>query len=413
MSEAHIALVVHLRMPPVAPDDPRVSALAARLRDATLDGVAVAISAVTLDALAKVAPDALVHLQTAAELLTTPATGAFFPLLDHDRPAMSAQLAAAARVHERHLGASPQGIWFDDGGYEPRTDDLVSAAGLRYAVVDADAVRCASAPAAYGVYAPISCPGSGLAVFARDPEARRLAGAPARPVAPDADATSAYEGAVAHAFAEARVAQARALRKRMDRSPLIVCALGLDELRPTLVAALRSADGLRLTTPGAWLGDGSGSIQRAWPGPSRAGGLVASMSEPERAWVLRHLHAASARLADVFAAGVDAASKLAARELVFAQSGEWLRGLAGGVDEARERLIDHLEAFNRVADDPAAFADPSSEASAWGAGRAAKWPLLDDLSPADFEVATPARVPKPPTDRAVDRHALPRPNEIW
>ena len=405
---AEMALVVRVHLPPVPPDDPRVAALATRVLACPLAGVAVAVTPTALEALAARAPEAVAHLLSASERLTAPATDTFFPLLDHDRAAMSAQLELAVRTHTRCLGEAPGGIWFPDGGYEPRTDDLLAANGLRYAVVDAGAVSSASAAPAYGVYAPLSCPGTGVAVFARDPEARRLAPAdvPARPLAPDAETARACDEALAAAFVSARVVQAAALEKRMDRPPLMVVGLDVSELSPTLLAASRATGAIALTTPGAHLAKAP-ALQRAWPGPSRAGGLVAAMCAPERAWLLRHLHAANARIPALLQSGADAAVRLGLRELLMAQSGDWMRALAEGDAEGQARITDHLRAFARIADDPPGL-DP-----VWAAERAEKWPCFGDVDAALFEPKAPPPRPVAPTDRAVDRYSMPRPNEIW
>ena len=371
--------VVRVSLPPVPLDDPRVDTLVAQLLRAPLDGIAVAVSPIALDLLAARAPHALARLLTAGELLTTPATDAFFPLLDHDRPSMAAQLAVAVRTHERHLGAKPAGILFSDGGYESRTDELLTAAGLSYAIVDADAVRCASATPERDIYAALSCPGSGLRVFGRDPEARRLAvgDLPPRPVLPD----PGYVAAVRTAFAGARATQLAAIRKRVEGTPLVVCELALDEL--PVVA------GLPRMTPSTWL-EANAELQSAWPGPSRAGGLLTAMCADERSWLLRRLHAASTRV-DALIAAEDPRAAGAARELMLAQCGDWMRGVTAGDPEALDRILEHLR---RVADPP-------------------ERPWLSDVTPADFKVAPPRRVAQAPTDREVDRHRLPRPNEIW
>ncbi len=415
MVTAEIAIVTRIHSPPLESDSKRIRSLTIDLEVTPLNRVSIVLSPTALEALAHCRQESIEHLRTAAELITAPATGAFFPLLDHDRAAMSAQLELAAQTHAHHFNEAPAGIWFEDGGYEPRTDDLLALHGLRYVVVDAHAVRCASAVPAFGIHAPISCPGTGVAVFARDREARRVAAAEL----PDRlesvlDAESRIDGAAiqawleafAGAFVAARVAQCGAIAKRMDRAPLIILPLSLGEAR-NLVPALEACETLSLTTPSAYLAKGQG-LQRAWPGPSRAGGLVAAMCAPERSWLLRHLHAASTRAAELVANGApEAAARLAVRELMMAQSGDWLRALVAGDPQGRERILDHLRAFARVADDPTGL-DPD-----WASERAAKWPCFADLDPAIFRAKKPPPRVVKPTDRAVDRHAMPRPNEIW
>lgn len=107
------------------------------------------------------------------EIITCTATHGFLPLMNQDRHAMWAQVEQAARDYERHFERRPQGIWLAECGYLPRVDELLKDAGIRYFFVDTHAILHASAPPVYGVYAPLHCPGTGVAAFARDPESSK------------------------------------------------------------------------------------------------------------------------------------------------------------------------------------------------------------------------------------------------
>ena len=407
---ARLAIVLRAHLPPVRADDPRVAELAGQLRALSghLGRLSVAVSPTAAECLAISAPDVVTDLRSAGELLTTPATDALLPLMDHDRIAMGAQLRVAVETHLRHFGSPPTGVRLPDGGYEPRTDDLLVDAGLRYAVVDAEAVRCASSAPVYGLFAPLACPGSGLAILARDPESRRYEHpAVERPLYPDADAEAAWGVAHAEAFLAARRLQVEWLAKRMDRAPLLLCELDAATVSADFVRGLiprvETEAGLCLDTPANALA-AQPVLQAAWPGPSITGGMVAASCQPTHGWLLRHLHAAARRMRDL-ATDPSKANRQAARELLMAQAGAWLEGLAQAEPESLARVQDHLEAFTRIATAQDEV-DPE-----WLETRRARWPHFPDVDPGLFiRVETP-RKPRPPPGNS--RKALPRPDEVW
>jgi 1,4-alpha-glucan branching enzyme len=107
------------------------------------------------------------------ELITCGATHGFLPLMDVNRNAQRAQIEIGAREFERHFGKRPQGIWLAECGYVPGVDQLLRDAGIRYFFVDTHSVVFAEPRPKYGVYAPIACPESGVAAFARDAESSK------------------------------------------------------------------------------------------------------------------------------------------------------------------------------------------------------------------------------------------------
>ena len=107
------------------------------------------------------------------ELITCGATHGFLPLMNANKKAMHAQIELGAREFERHFGKWPQGIWLPECGYVDGVDELLRDSGIRYFFTDTHGVLHAEPRPKYGVYAPISCPKSGVAVLARDTESSK------------------------------------------------------------------------------------------------------------------------------------------------------------------------------------------------------------------------------------------------
>ncbi|MBI3463712.1 MAG: DUF1957 domain-containing protein [Planctomycetes bacterium] len=107
------------------------------------------------------------------EVLTCGATHGFLPLMTINPNAMYAQVELACREHERHFGRRPAGIWLPECGYAEGIDEILQRCGLRYFFTDTHGVLFASPRPRFGVYAPIICPESGVAAFARDTESSK------------------------------------------------------------------------------------------------------------------------------------------------------------------------------------------------------------------------------------------------
>jgi 1,4-alpha-glucan branching enzyme len=107
------------------------------------------------------------------ELITCGATHGFLPLMTVNRNAVRAQIELGAREFERHFGKRPQGIWLPECGYAPGVDEIVRDAGIRYFFTDTHGVLFAEPRPKYGIYAPILCPQSGVAVLGRDTESSK------------------------------------------------------------------------------------------------------------------------------------------------------------------------------------------------------------------------------------------------
>ena len=107
------------------------------------------------------------------EIITCGATHGFLPLMEMNRNAMRAQIEIGAREFQRHFGRRPQGIWLPECGYAPGVDELLRDAGIRYFFSDTHSVLFAEPRPRYGVYSPLLCPKSGVAVLARDTESSK------------------------------------------------------------------------------------------------------------------------------------------------------------------------------------------------------------------------------------------------
>ncbi len=107
------------------------------------------------------------------ELITCCATHGFLPLMTANPNAVRAQVEVGVREFERHFGRRPQGIWLPECGYSPGVDRVLHDFGIRYFFTDTHGILFADPRPRFGVYAPIACPGSGVAALARDTESSK------------------------------------------------------------------------------------------------------------------------------------------------------------------------------------------------------------------------------------------------
>jgi 1,4-alpha-glucan branching enzyme len=295
------------------------------------------------------------------EIVTCTATHGFLPLMNHDRAAMKAQVSVAAADYRRIFGRTPPGIWLAECGYFPGCDDMLAEEGIRYFFVDTHGILDASARPVYGVFAPIYCPGSGVAAFGRDPESSKQVWSSKEGYPGDFDYREYYrdigwdldldyvapyihpdgirlntglkyhritgdtphkqpynpdrarEKAAAHAanFVFNRQAQARWLAPGMDRPPNIVSPYDAELFGhwwfegPWFLEALarhihQHQDEIALTTPGRYL-DANPENQEAQPSLSSWGdqGFATFWCNETNEWIYRYLHHAAARMADL------------------------------------------------------------------------------------------------------------------
>ena len=113
------------------------------------------------------------------ELWTSAATHAYLPGLlaasgagAPSAPSVRAQLRLGLRGFAEIAGVRPRGLWLPECGYDPRLADDLAAAGVRYTILDAHGLLLAEPRPPAGVLAPV-LGRSGVAFFARDPEAAR------------------------------------------------------------------------------------------------------------------------------------------------------------------------------------------------------------------------------------------------
>ena len=295
------------------------------------------------------------------EIITCTATHGFLPLMNADRGAMWAQIEVACAEHARHFGRRPDGIWLAECGYVPHVDALLAAAGLKYFFVDTHGIQHAEAPPVYGVYAPLYCPGSGVAAFARDPESSKQVWSSHEGYPGDSDYREYYRdigfdleldyirpyihpdgirintglkyhritgqtdhkgiyhperarqraGEHAANFMFNRQAQVRYLASRMDRAPLIVSPYDAELFGhwwyegPWFLEALarhihRDQDEIALTTPMRYLA-AQPENQESRPGMSSwgGGGYAAFWCNETNDWIYRYLHEAARRMGEL------------------------------------------------------------------------------------------------------------------
>jgi len=106
------------------------------------------------------------------ELITTSATHAFLPLLQHQSAAVAAQVRVGEEAFERRFGAAPPGLWNAEMGYHPGLDAVFGSAGLNYFFLDSHALQDLRRLPMRGCLAPVRSP-AGVAAFARDAGATR------------------------------------------------------------------------------------------------------------------------------------------------------------------------------------------------------------------------------------------------
>jgi 1,4-alpha-glucan branching enzyme len=319
-----------------------------------------------------------------AEPLTSAATHAYLPLLAR-RASLRAQLEVGALSVARRLGRRPAGAWLPECGFAPGMEPAVRGAGARYMVLDP-----ASAFPAPGLthLRPRMAASSHLVAFLRDAPAcehvySAALGYPGDPLyraprrdgdpglvlwrvgggaAPELyDPYEAFRRAEDHAahFAQVVAAELEGFGRRHDRPGIAVVPLDAELLGlgwfegplwlRALLARLAEHPTVQLTGPSAYLRrhrprqgvalrDGSwgpGGDHRAWLAPA-AGSLRLAVAEAEE------------RLAQLVRRYPDAHGvrerllSQALRELLLAQSSDWLPVHSRPADADADRPLAHL-----------------------------------------------------------------------
>jgi 1,4-alpha-glucan branching enzyme len=107
------------------------------------------------------------------EIITSSATHAFLPNMQHNPAAVEAQVAIAVDDYRRLFGRKPRGIWLPECGYYPGLESILARQGLGYFFVDSHALAFADPEPLRGIYAPLVCKDAPVAAFARDQESSK------------------------------------------------------------------------------------------------------------------------------------------------------------------------------------------------------------------------------------------------
>lgn len=103
------------------------------------------------------------------EIITCTATHGYLPLMVH-KESVHAQIKTAVTDYQSRFGKSPRGIWLAECAYNPGDDKFLREEGIRYFFMESHGVLYGQPRPKYGIYAPVYCPQTGVAAFARDME---------------------------------------------------------------------------------------------------------------------------------------------------------------------------------------------------------------------------------------------------
>lgn len=103
------------------------------------------------------------------EIITCGATHGYLPLMPH-KESVNAQIKIAKADYESRFGKSPRGIWLAECAYNPGDDKFLRDAGIRFFFMESHGILYGDPRPKYGIYAPVYCPQTGVAAFARDME---------------------------------------------------------------------------------------------------------------------------------------------------------------------------------------------------------------------------------------------------
>ena len=106
------------------------------------------------------------------EIITTPATHGFLPLMESEPSSVKAQISNGRRSHRETWGKDPKGIWLSECGYYPGLEWILEDNGIKYFFCDSHGILNANPRPKFGVHAPVEV-GGGVFAFARDPISSR------------------------------------------------------------------------------------------------------------------------------------------------------------------------------------------------------------------------------------------------
>lgn len=103
------------------------------------------------------------------EIITCSATHAILPLISIHRGAAKAQLYEGIKHYTEIVGHAPNGIWLPECAYSPELDSSLKEYGIKFFIVEDNAIELAKPKPIYGTYTPISLQ-NGIFAFGRDKE---------------------------------------------------------------------------------------------------------------------------------------------------------------------------------------------------------------------------------------------------
>ncbi len=107
------------------------------------------------------------------EIITSAATHGYLPLMVNQHKIAKAQIQIALDFFEEHFGYRPEGIWLPECGYYPGLDHILQELKIKYFIVDTHGILFATPRPRYAIYAPVTCPESGVVAFGRDLESSK------------------------------------------------------------------------------------------------------------------------------------------------------------------------------------------------------------------------------------------------
>jgi 1,4-alpha-glucan branching enzyme len=106
------------------------------------------------------------------EIITCGATHGFFPLMIQEK-SIEAQVKVACDEYKRFFGRAPRGIWLPECAYKKGVDRILRDNGINFFFLDTHGLMFGEPCPEHGVYSPILCPETEVAVFSRDMETSR------------------------------------------------------------------------------------------------------------------------------------------------------------------------------------------------------------------------------------------------
>ena len=86
------------------------------------------------------------------------------------KESVNAQIKIAANDYRSRFGRNPRGIWLAECAYNPGDDKFLREEGIRFFFTESHGILHGTPRPKYGIYAPVYCPQTGVAAFARDME---------------------------------------------------------------------------------------------------------------------------------------------------------------------------------------------------------------------------------------------------